>query len=287
MPPLPAGSWLGGLRAADPGRRAGSRSSSARRRGCARARGSRPTPRRARGRGPARGRPRCRRRVSPEALERQEDPVPVGARDARAAVDDPDLHLAAVLARRHDGRLAGRAVPQRVRERGSPGPARAAPGRRWTAATPRRRRSPRRPGAAGPRSSSARGSTSASVDGCGVIASAPACSRLMSSRFSTRRPRRSSEELRVARAASSGRRRRARRRALRRVVDRGLRRRERGAQVVADGVEQRGAQPVDLGERARPRRPGLGEPLLASARRRPAPRTPRRAGGRRRRAAGR
>ena len=40
-----------------------------------------------------------------EALERQEDPVPVGGRDAGAVVDDPDLDRAGVLAGGDRGRL--------------------------------------------------------------------------------------------------------------------------------------------------------------------------------------
>ena len=96
---------------------------------------------------------------------------------------------------------------------------------------------------------------------CGRTPSAPACSRLMSSRFSTSRVSRSSDSSAVASSSS------------RSVVvedhvvaaqagDRRLGRGQRGAQVVADRGEQRGAQPVGLGQR--PGRGGLlGEPLLA------------------------
>ena len=63
--------------------------------------------------------------------------------------------------------------------------------------------------------------------------------------------------------------------------DRGLGRGERGAQVVADRGEQRGAQPVGLGERRWRRRPARrGAP--GAARPRPGRRTPRPPAGRRR-----
>ncbi len=107
----------------------------------------------------------------------------------------------------------------------------------------------------------ARAMASTTLISCGRTPSAPACRRLMSSRFSTSRISLSSDSSAVASsssrscvaegdvvAAQAG--------------DRGLGRGERGAQVVADRGEQGGAQPVGLAERA-----GggglLGEPFLA------------------------
>ena len=90
--------------------------------------------------------------------------------------------------------------------------------------------------------------------------SAPACSRLMSSRFSTSRVSRSSDSSAVASSSSRSASLKATSLAAQ-AVDRRLGRGQRGAQVVADRGQQRGAQPVGLGQR--PDRGGLlGQPLL-------------------------
>ena len=113
---------------------------------------------------------------------------------------------------------------------------------------------------AGPRSSSAPGTISSSPAGRGNSDSAPACSRLMSSRLSTRRVSRSSDSSAVASSSSRSSAvpvhvRRAQ------AGHRGLGRGQRGAQVVADRGEQRGPHPVGLGDRLG--RLGLGgQPLL-------------------------
>ena len=116
-------------------------------------------------------------------------------------------------------------------------------------------------------------------DGVATV-STPACSRDRSSRLVTSAVSRSSASSALASSSC---------RSCSLHVDvraaqarhRGLGRRDRGAQVVADGVEQRGPHPVGLGERARPRRrPRRGG--AAGRRRRPARRTrPARAGPRR------
>ncbi len=119
---------------------------------------------------------------------------------------------------------------------------------------------------AGPRSSRARATISSSPAGRGNTDSAPACSRLMSSRLSTRWASRSSDSSAVASSSSRsscvplhvGR---------PQAGHRGLGRGQRGAQVVADRREQRGAHPVRLGDG--PGRLGLGgQPLLLQRRRR-------------------
>ena len=195
-----------------------------------------------------------------EALEGQEDAVPVGRGDARAVVDErvstrPPWSLTVII-----GRLVGRAVAQRrwratlTRIRSSRAGSAWTSGRSsgmWTAMS--------RPAGAEVVEGAWR-SVSAMLIGCGDMASAPACSRLMSSRFSTRRVSRSRDSSAVASSSSRSASLKTTS-VLRRLVDRGLGRGQRGAQVVADRGEQRGAHPVDLGER-----PGggglLGEPLL-------------------------
>ena len=143
-----------------------------------------------------------------EALEGQEDPVPVVGRDAGAAVDDPELDPVAEPA-------AGQ-VRRRVRRASSAGrwrpgwraPVRAGPGRpgrsgRSSAAS----MTTWRP--SGPRSSRARATTSSTAVGWTSIDMAPACSRLMSSRLSTSAASRSRDSSAAA-AARAGRRRRGR-----------------------------------------------------------------------------
>ena len=91
-------------------------------------------------------------------------------------------------------------------------------------------------------------------------ASAPAWRRLMSSRLATSRSSRSSDSVAVARSSARSSSRPGHVGA-RQALDGGLGRRQRGAQVVADRVQQRGPHPVGLGQR-----PGLlgllGQPLL-------------------------
>ena len=107
----------------------------------------------------------------------------------------------------------------------------------------------------------ARGIASTTLISWACTPSAPACSRLMSSRFSTSRISLSSDSSAVASSSS-------RSASLNDDVGAaqaghgGLGRRQRGAQVVADRGEQRAAQPVGLADLAG-RRGLLGEPFLA------------------------
>ena len=124
--------------------------------------------------------------VSPRRWNGHEDPVPVGRRDARAPVDDPDLDPVAERLAVTQRRRARRASSAARWRRGWRAPARAARGRRGPRAGPRasverRRRRRRRRGrrGRGPRPRRRRRAA-------GAIDSAPACSRLMSSRLSTR-----------------------------------------------------------------------------------------------------
>ena len=227
--------------------------------GCPRPRAWHPCPprSRARARGPARSRrsPRCRWRAGTARTS-----LPALGVDAGAVVDH--ARLAARRRRRtaassggcaagekrsaFDSRLTSTRCTQH-RVGAAPAGARRARGAR------------RRPGAAS-RSASTAGSTSATSSDSSDTASAPACTRLTSSRSvtswasvprlrsalsSSSRPVGGGEAVRGGAEARDG----------------GGRDREGTAQVVADGGEQRGPHPVDRGERLEPAG-GLGERAL-------------------------
>ncbi len=123
------------------------------------------------------------------------------ARDARAAVDDPQLDPVAERAAGDQRRAAGGAVAHARWRGGWRGPAPAARGRRAPSgrssgrSTTTGRPSGRRRRAPGPRPRRARSGRSST-------ASAPACSRLMSSRLSTSAASRSSDSSAVSSSSS-------------------------------------------------------------------------------------
>ena len=177
------------------------------------------------------------------------------ARDARAAVDDAQLDAVAERARRD----AARARPA--------GEWRTALASRFTTT----RCSSTRSASTGGRSSARSSSTSPGTDaelvdapgarrrrasiGASCTASAPACTRLTSSRFGDERRRASRGSRRRSSSSSSrcsaGSSASGVRRALTAADGGG----ERAAEVVAHRGEQRRAHPVGLGERAAPRAP--------------------------------
>ena len=169
-------------------------------------------------------------------------------RDARAAVDDPHLDGPGVLAGGDHRRLvragcsAARCDSRLTRIRSSRAGSACTSGRSsgmWTATAA--------PGRARGRPAPWRRPRRRSI-GCGATPSAPACSRLMSSRFSTSRTSRSRDSSAVASSSS--------RSSLARRCTSWLRRLVTAALAEASGVrrswltadEQRGAQPVGLGE---------------------------------------
>ncbi len=215
-------------------------------------RARRPWPRRSRGPRPGRARRRSPRVAEP--LERLEDAVPVGRRDAGPVVDDPQVDPVGDGAGLDADRCARRRVAEGVGDEVGDGPLeqrgiglRPAAVDSSTATSTasvgplrlaRRRR--RRP----PRSRPAAGATR----------SAPALSRLMSSRLATSWSSRSVSSSMVSRNSAVGLGRPVDV-ALEQAGDRRLDRGQRRAQVVGHGPQEGGAQLVGLGQHRGRRRP--------------------------------
>ena len=248
------------------------RPSSGRRRGPPRRAGCRPAPRPARGPRPGRARPRRRRACRPAAgTARTSGPGP--------SAGTPGPWSTTRRRTRGPARRAGdldRAVgvPQRVADQVGQHPLeQAGVGRRH-----RQRRSRRAPGSRSGQVLEQRGSTTSLERHrrSARAATAPVCSRLMSSRSADHRGQPGGRTVSTASSSSArSARRQSARRGVRRVSAAGAQAGERRAQVVGDGGEQRRTGAVAGLELARGR--GLPGQLLALARAR--------RGGRRRRRA--
>ena len=184
-----------------------------------------------------------------QPLERLEEALALRGRDPRAVVDDLDLRAAGAGERVHLDGGVRLPVAQRVVEQVDEDALQQARVGTDRAGGPRARRRSR--GRMRPeRPATAALTISSSDTGSALTLSTPACRRLASSRFATTASSRSAACSIVSSSSwrSSSRPGDVR---LAQRAHRRLDRRQRRAQVVADGRQQRRALPVDVGERAR------------------------------------